>query len=100
MLLLLLSTLGFASVVPDVQALRIDHGPTYGKDYAGDDYNVTQWHSDASKAANHWQAAALECEAYCLADKSKCCTWTYVSPDAPDAPERCCLKNFIPSEVP
>ncbi len=40
----------------------LDPGPTYGKDYAGGDYNVTQWHSPASMAPNHWIAAAKECQ--------------------------------------
>jgi hypothetical protein len=37
---------------------------------------VTYWHSPSNMSANHWEAAALECEAYCVAD-SRCCTWTY-----------------------
>jgi hypothetical protein len=76
-----------------------DPGPTYGRDFAGGDYNVTEWHSDPSKSANHWQAAALECEALCVADP-QCCTWTYCTPEAGSGdPERCCLKNSIPAEV-
>lgn len=88
------------ALLPLASAAPPDAGPTYGKDYAGLDYNVTDWHSDASKSANHWQAAALECEALCVAD-ANCCTWTYVTPEggAGDQ-ERCCLKNGIPAEVP
>jgi hypothetical protein len=77
-----------------------DAGPTYGKDFSGMDYNVTPWHSDASKSADHWRAAALECEALCVADPA-CCTWTYCTPEAGASdPERCCLKGAIPAEVP
>lgn len=93
--------LGVIAVLAATGAVAIDYGPTYGQDYAGEyvwpagglagepqmwpdsmrashaglDYNVTQWHSDPSKSANHWQAAAIECENYCLGDPD-CCTWT------------------------
>ena len=77
-----------------------DPGPTYGMDFAGLDYNVTNWHSDASKSPNHWEAAALECEAYCAADPN-CCSWTYCTPEGGAGdPERCCLKNGVPAEEP
>jgi hypothetical protein len=106
-------------------ASAIDFGPTYGEDYAGKrlllqlrlklrvvsmtrlpllrstglDYNVTPWHSDPSKSANHWEAAAAECEQLCF-DDEKCCTWTYCTPEGgPNDPERCCLKDGIPAEV-
>ena len=103
----------------------IDMGPTFGKDYAGQDYNVTSWHSSTDKAANHYEArivnpdpepkanpnheaSAKECEAYCLNDP-KCCSWTYCPPGsgsgssgpfrAEELGERCCLKNGVPAEV-
>src|SRR4051794_39516432 len=53
--------------------------PTYHQDYAGLDYNVTDWNSPPGNAPNHWIASALDCEALCLAD-ANCCTWTYVTP--------------------
>ena len=75
-----------------------DQGPTYGKDFAGLDYNVTHWNSPSSMSPNHWKAAALECEALCIKDPN-CCTWTYCTPEGgPNDPERCCLKNGIPTE--
>lgn len=52
-----------------------DMGPTFGADYAGDDYNVTSWNTPKSGAANNYKASALACEAYCNADP-KCCAWT------------------------
>ena len=80
-------------------SIAVDPGPTFGMDYAGMDYNVTLWHSDPSKSANHWHAVALECETLCNADPS-CCAWTYCTPEGGSAdPERCCLKNGIPHEV-
>ena len=33
-----------------------------GKDYAGQDYNVTMWSTPANQSANHYQASALRCE--------------------------------------
>ena len=90
--------LAASALAPLATAAAPDPGPTYGFDFAGLDYNVTPWHSDASKSANHWQAAALECEAYCLADPL-CCSWTYCSPEnGAGDPERCCLKSGIPPE--
>jgi hypothetical protein len=59
----------------------IDFGPTYGQDYAGQDYNVTEWHSPASMSANHWYAAMKACEQLCL-DDERCITWTYCTPEA------------------
>lgn len=86
------SALGGASAPPPPV------GPVYGRDYAGRDYNVTHWNSPPSKSANHYEAAALECEALCEADPA-CCAWTYVTPGAPDMdPERCCLKGSVPPE--
>jgi hypothetical protein len=76
-------------------ALAIDMGPTFGKDFAGSDYNVTHWHSPASVSANHYEEAAKACEAYCLEDQ-ECCSWTYCPP-SPKNDERCCLKNRVPS---
>jgi hypothetical protein len=72
--------------------------PTYGRDYSGLDYNVTSWNSSSSLSPNHWEAAALQCQAYCEADPS-CCAFTYVTPEAgPSDPERCCLKWMVPSQ--
>lgn len=94
----------------------------------GMDYNVTLWHSPSSMSANHWEAAAKACEAYCLNDPQvsssgsahkalrrqsphpsppsprprnpQCITWTYCTPEVGSKdPERCCLKNGIPQEV-
>lgn len=80
-------------------AVAIDFGPTYGLDYSGSDYNVTQWHSPANMSANHWHAAMQECEALCLADPN-CCTWTYCTPEGGASdPERCCLKYGVPPEL-
>lgn len=80
-------------------SLSIDPGPTYGRDYAGLDYNVTNWHSDPSQSANHWAAPAAACAALCAADAA-CCSWTYCTPEGgPEDPERCCLKNGVPAEV-
>ena len=56
-----------------------DMGPTYGADYAGQDYNVTSWNTPKSKSADNYKASALACEAYCDADP-KCCAWTCESP--------------------
>eukprot|EP00656_Telonema_subtile_P006023 TRINITY_DN12768_c0_g2_i1.p1 TRINITY_DN12768_c0_g2~~TRINITY_DN12768_c0_g2_i1.p1 ORF type:complete len:507 (+),score=67.93 TRINITY_DN12768_c0_g2_i1:174-1694(+) len=75
-----------------------DMGPTYGMDYAGQDYNVTNWHSTPDKAANHYEASAKQCETFCSADP-KCCSWTYVPPGIAGDPERCCLKSGVPAEV-
>eukprot|EP00040_Diaphanoeca_grandis_P043581 m.9702 g.9702 ORF g.9702 m.9702 type:complete len:637 (-) comp7875_c0_seq1:107-2017(-) len=78
----------------------IDVGPTYGMDYAGKDYNVTMWHSPASKSADNYKEVAMECEGYCLAD-SNCCAWTYCPPGSgtEELGERCCLKGSVPAEV-
>eukprot|EP00041_Stephanoeca_diplocostata_P037996 m.1466875 g.1466875 ORF g.1466875 m.1466875 type:complete len:661 (+) comp25138_c0_seq20:3388-5370(+) len=81
-----------------------DMGPTYGKDYAGLDYNVTLWHSGPDRAANNYEVSAKECEQFCLNDP-KCCSWTYCPPGSgtdlvDDLGERCCLKNGVPAEVP
>ena len=98
MLLPLALALAVALPLAAAAAPPPDAGPTYGQDFAGLDYNVTQWHSDPSKSANHWKAAALECEALCVADPN-CCTWTYCTPEGGAAdPERCCLKGGIPAE--
>ncbi|EDQ91676.1 uncharacterized protein MONBRDRAFT_5591 [Monosiga brevicollis MX1] len=70
-------------------------GPVYSNDYAGLDYNVTDWHSDPAQGANHYESAALACARYCEAD-AECCAWTYCPP-APNDPERCCLKYAVPS---
>jgi len=87
-----------AAALPSI-ALSIDPGPTYGKDYVGSDYNVTDWHSPQSMSPNHWAAAAAECAALCAADP-RCCTWTYCTPEGGAAdPERCCLKSAVPAEV-
>ena len=69
-----------------------------GRDFAGQDYNVTMWHSPSSEAANHYEAAALRCEKYCL-DDPKCCSWTYCPAGNDQDPERCCLKSKVPAEV-
>lgn len=58
-----------------------DMGPTFGADYAGDDYNVTQWNTPKSGAADNYKASALACEAYCNADP-QCCSWTCEFPAA------------------
>lgn len=100
MMLLMLTT--FASAA---SAAPIDMGPTYGKDYSGMDYNVTEWHSPASKSANHYEAVAKECAAVCDADPF-CCSWTYCPPGSGAMEfegkimlgERCCLKGSIPQE--
>ena len=85
-------------IAPLGARLAIPTGPTYGRDFSGLDYNVTHWKSPASKSANHWQAAALECEALCVAD-AKCCAWTYCTPEGGVSdPERCCLKTGVPPE--
>jgi hypothetical protein len=77
-----------------------DYGPTYGQDYAGIDYNCTPWHSPPSMSANHWEAAMKICQGYCLQDP-QCVAWTYCTPEVgPSDPERCCLKNGVPVEVP
>ena len=44
MLTLLHAMLGASAAAP------IDMGPTFGKDYAGMDYNVTEWHSPPQRA--------------------------------------------------
>eukprot|EP01051_Picozoa_sp_SAG22_P007695 SAG22_NODE_550_length_9202_cov_30.666484_10_plen_128_part_00 len=87
---LLLST-GTASAVVAAQQLTVpllpteeeasayDMGPTFGADYAGDDYNCTPWNTPKSGSANNYAAAAMVCESYCLADV-KCCAWTYCPP--------------------
>jgi hypothetical protein len=91
------SFLFYISLQP-ISPITLDPGPTYGKDYSGLDYNVTPWNSPQSKSPNHWEAAALECQALCIADPN-CCSWTYCTPEAgPSDPERCCLKNGIPTE--
>ncbi len=46
-----------ASAYQRAASLRLDPGPTYGQDYAGGDYNVTEWHSPANMSADHWQAS-------------------------------------------
>ena len=82
-------------------ASQIDMGPTYGKDYAGRDYNVTIWHSPSSASANHYGSQAKACQAYCDKDP-KCCAWTYCPPDSgvdeKGLGERCCLKGSVPAE--
>ena len=71
----------------------------YGVDYAGMDYNITHWNSSSTLSPNHWEAAAILCENYCLNDPN-CCSWTYCTPEAgPSDPERCCLKYGIPPLV-
>ena len=86
-----------AALVLSVAAL--DPGPTYGRDYAGGDYNVTLWHTPSSESADHYILAAKQCEALCWADDN-CCSWTYCTPEAgPSDPERCCLKNTVPVEI-
>jgi len=80
-----------------------DMGPTWGRDYSGQDYNITMWNSSASLAPNHYEAAAKLCENYCL-DDPNCCAWTYCPPPSADEnafsdvddPERCCLKSSVP----
>ena len=47
------------SVVP---GLAFDMGPTFDADYAGEDYNVTLWHTPPSGSANNYEAAAKACE--------------------------------------
>ena len=90
---------GLLLLLPAPPARALDPGPTYGKDYSGGDYNVTAWHSPQSLAPDHWKAAALLCEAYCVNDPA-CCTWTYCTPAAgPADPERCCLKDVVPAEI-
>ena len=87
------SFLFYISLQP-ISPITLDPGPTYGKDYSGLDYNVTPWNSPQSKSPNHWEAAALECQALCIADPN-CCSWTYCTPEAgPSDPERCCLKKW------
>ena len=77
----------------------VDVGPTYGKDYAGQDYNITNLHSSTSASTDHYNSIAVECETACATDP-QCCAWTYVPPNTPDgSPERCCLKNSVPSEL-
>jgi hypothetical protein len=71
---------------------------TYGRDYAGFDYNATLWNSSSSLSPNHWEAAALMCQAYCEADPS-CCAFTYVTPEGGSSdPETCYLKWRVPSQ--
>eukprot|EP00750_Incisomonas_marina_P028469 INCI6732.1.p1 GENE.INCI6732.1~~INCI6732.1.p1 ORF type:complete len:230 (+),score=29.60 INCI6732.1:201-890(+) len=84
-------------VVFGTAANAFDMGPTFGRDFAGQDYNVTMWHSPSSEAANHYEAAALRCEKYCL-DDPKCCSWTYCPAGNDQDPERCCLKSKVPAE--
>jgi hypothetical protein len=69
-------------------------------DYAGSDYNVTNWHTPPSQSSNHYYSAMLQCKALCDADPA-CCSWTYCTPEAGSQdPERCCLKGAVPAEVP
>lgn len=94
--LLVVALLG---IISSATLTNADSGATYGEDFAGMDFNVTRWNSPQSKSANHWEAAAKECEALCLAD-DRCCTWTYCTPEGGSAdPERCCLKYGVPKEV-
>jgi len=89
---------------------KYDVGPTFGKDYAGADYNVTSWNTPSSKSANNYKESAIQCANYCSED-AKCCSWTYCPPgtgfgvevtqsDAnhEDLGERCCLKSNVPAE--
>eukprot|EP00756_Hemistasia_phaeocysticola_P052942 Hpha_TRINITY_DN28274_c0_g1::TRINITY_DN28274_c0_g1_i1::g.116785::m.116785 len=88
-----------SGVVVVLACAGLDRGPTYGRDYAGDDYNVTQWSSPESASSNHYQASALQCETYCEADP-RCCAWTYCPPGSGESEEglgeRCCLKYRVP----
>ena len=88
---------GLWLLLPILVAQAYDKGPTYGRDYAGRDYNVTYWNSSSSQSKNHYQQPALLCQRYCELD-ANCCAWTYCPPDDPDR-ERCCLKNSVPDEV-
>ena len=81
-----------------VAVCGFDMGPTYGMDYAGLDYNITNWNSSSARALNHYLAVAKECEAYCAGDP-KCCAWTYAAPDGGQG-EQCCLKQAVGAEVP
>lgn len=93
-------------------AAAIDMGPTFGKDYAGGDYNVTEWHTPSNRSADHYKESAVACKAVCDADP-KCCSWTYCPPGSgednvpinkatdlllPSLRERCCLKGGVPAE--
>ena len=71
----------FVTVFLAAYAAGPDMGPTNGADYAGMDYNVTQWNTPKSKSADNYKSSALACEAYCDADP-KCCAWTCET-DAP-----------------
>ena len=42
---------------PFAPAVPLSIGPTFGKDYAGEDYNVTMWHSGKDKAADNYKAS-------------------------------------------
>eukprot|EP00664_Eupelagonemidae_sp_cell27_P002015 gene2015-8186_t len=73
-------------------AAAYDMGPTFGEDYGGRDYNVTAWRSGPDRAADHYRASALECEAYCAADAG-CCAWTAhcLAPRAVTGPDNATL---------
>lgn len=62
----------WAFLLPSLLALRhaalAQSTPVYGKDYSGLDYNISYWSSPASKSADHWKAAAIECEILCEND--------------------------------
>lgn len=100
----------FALVAVCRLAITIDMGPEYGIDYSGRDYNISYWNSSKNMAKDHYKAAALLCESYCLADEN-CCAWTYCPPDsgeplemganltADENRERCCLKDSVPPET-
>jgi hypothetical protein len=45
-----------------LMAVAIDPGPTFGKDYAGKDYNITLLQSPPSASANHYEITAKACE--------------------------------------
>jgi hypothetical protein len=121
----MLATLLAAAASSSLLAAGPDMGPTFGTDYAGQDYNVTSWDTPKSKAADNYKSSALACEAYCAADP-KCCAWTYCPPGSGEeedvaepfaiskvdgwddaagvsgaAPlgERCCLKSHVPVEM-
>ena len=50
-------------------ARAYDMGPTFGKDYAGEDYSVVAWNTPKSAAANNYEQAAWKCEQECLKDE-------------------------------
>jgi hypothetical protein len=123
----MLATLLAAAASSSLLAAGPDMGPTFGTDYAGQDYNVTNWNTPKSKAADNYKSSALACEAYCAADP-KCCAWTYCPPGSGEEEdvaepfaiskvdgwddaagvsgasgaalgERCCLKSHVPVEL-